>query len=54
MLSKGDIYNNGPSALLEINLKEEHVELVSCANVSCCELFLKMNFIGVSNQSPLL
>jgi hypothetical protein len=39
MLNKGDIYNNGPSALLKINLKEEHVELVSCAIVSCHELF---------------
>jgi hypothetical protein len=40
--SKGDINNNGPSILHEINLEEEHVELVSCANISCHEMFSKI------------
>jgi hypothetical protein len=42
MLNKGDIYNNGPSVSLAINFEEEHVELVSCANFSYHEMFLKI------------
>jgi hypothetical protein len=35
ILSKGDIYNNRPSVLLEISLEEEHVECKNLIEVHC-------------------
>jgi hypothetical protein len=35
ILSKGDIYNNRPSVLLEISLEEEHVEYKNLIEVHC-------------------